>query len=92
YPYGGKVIENNSSIYNTLLSLRLSNEITTEKLQGLIKTEGLQERIFHHIGTKTWFWKVEIATARTAVEAIIVCMPSNSEMEATYSYRLYGRS
>jgi hypothetical protein len=96
YPYGGEVIENNSSIYNTLLSLRLSGEITAKELQGLIETEDLQERVFHHLGTKTWFWKVNIATKKTAIEAIIVCMPvtkgkkSENGMESDYDYRLYS--
>ena len=96
YPYGGEVIENNSSIVNNLLSLRMNDEITPEGLQSLIETEGLEERIFHHLGTKTWFWKVEIANKRTAVEAIIVCIPAagsntaGSGMEQDYSYRLYS--
>lgn len=96
YPYGGKVIENYSSIFTTLLSLRENNEIVPGDLKGLIRTEGLQERVFHHIGTKTWFWKVEIATVRSAVEAIIVCVPSarstieDKGMESDYIYRLYA--
>ena len=96
YPYGGEVIENNSSIVNNLLSLRMNDEITPEGLQSLIETEGLEERIFHHLGTKTWFWKVEIANKRTAVEAIIVCVPAaggntaENGMDADYSYRLYS--
>ena len=92
HPYGGEVIDNNSSIYNTLLSLRMSDEITLAELQSLIITEGLQERVFHHLGTKTWFWKVEIANDRMAIEAIIVCFPSNSELETAYNYQLYSFS
>lgn len=98
YPYGGEVIENHNAIYNTLLSLRLNGEITTEGLHGLIETEGLQERVFHHLGTKTWFWKVEIAINRTAVEAVIVCFPEiGSNMPGSgvgwdYSYSLYAFS
>ncbi len=96
YPYGGEVIDNNSSIYNTLLTLRMGNEITMVDLQGLMETEGLQERVFHHLGTKTWFWKVEIATERTKIEAIIICLPltgsnsTESGMKPDYSYRLYA--
>ena len=98
YPYGGEGIENSSSILNTLLSLRMSGEITTEDLHGLIETEGLQERVFHHLGTKTWFWKVKIATKKSAIEAIIVCIPaagektSESGMNSDYSYTLYSFS
>ncbi|MCK5201200.1 MAG: hypothetical protein KAR21_22755, partial [Spirochaetales bacterium] len=96
YPYGGELIDNNSSILNTLLSLRMSDEIKPKELQGLIETEDLQERVFHHLGTKTWFWKVEVATKKTAIEAIIVCIPvagektSESGMNSDYNYRLYS--
>ncbi len=89
YPYGGERIENSNSILNTLLSLRINNEITTGELQGFIETEGLQERIFHHIGTKTWFWKVEIATKLVSIEAIIVCVPS-LKIDSDYKYKLYS--
>ena len=96
YPYGGEAIENNSYIFNALLLNRINNEISPVELKSLIETEGLQGRVFHHLGTKTWFWKVEITTNRTSVEAIIICVPSdggNPEekgMEQDYSYRLYG--
>jgi len=89
YPYGGEVIENSSSIVNTLLSLRMSNEITANELEALIETENLQERVFHHLGTKTWFWKVEVATKKTSIEAIIVCIPS-LEADSDYKYKLYS--
>ena len=89
YPYGGEVIENSSSIVNTLLSLRMSNEIKANELQAFIETEDLQERVFHHLGTKTWFWKVEVATKKTAIEAIIVCIPS-LEADSDYIYKLYS--
>ena len=59
----------------------------------MVKTEGIQERVFEHIGTKTWFWKVEIATLKTSVEAIIICHPfDNSESLESgidYIYSLY---
>lgn len=96
YPYGGEVIENNSSILNTLLSLRISGEITAKELQGLIQTEDFQDRVFHHLGTKTWFWKVEIVTEKLAVEAIIACAPLIAgidladKMETDYKYHLYA--
>ena len=96
YPYGGEGIENSSSILNTLLSLRMSNEITTEDLSELIETEGLQERVFQHLGTKTWFWKVEIATKKIAIEAIIMCVPDIKSskdkigIENNYGYCLYS--
>ena len=96
YPYGGEYIENNSSIYNTLLSCRHNNEITSVELHNLIKTKDLQERIFHHLGTKTWFWKVGIATKRIAIEAIIVCVPNaennsaESILNPDYRYCLYS--
>lgn len=89
YPYGGERIENSSSIYNTLLSLRSNNEITSEDLHELIETEGLQERVFHHLGTKTWFWKVGIATEKLTVEAIIVCVPF-LETDSDFTYNLYS--
>lgn len=96
YPYGGEIIGNSSSIFNTLLSLRLSGEITAIELHGLIETEGMQKRIFHHLGTKTWFWKVGIGSTRNKVEAIIVCIPSKgtnpeeSGIGQNYSYGLYS--
>jgi hypothetical protein len=98
YPYGGEGLENSSSILNTLLSIRMDNEITVNELMGLIETKGLQERVFHHLGTKTWFWRVNIATKKTAIEAIIVCMPGTegkifgNEMELNYGYRLFSFS
>ncbi len=89
YPYGGEVLENSSSLYNTILSFRHNNEITPVELNNLIKTEGLQERVFHHLGTKTWFWKVGLATKLTAIEAIIVCVPS-LKTDSDYKYKLYS--
>lgn len=86
YPYGGEVIENSSSLYDTILSFRHNNEITPVELHNLIKTQDLQERVFHHLGTKTWFWKVEVATKHTAVEAIIICVPS-LETDLDYKYK-----
>ncbi len=96
YPYGGEVIDNNSSIYSTLLSLRFNSEITNENLHELIETEGLQERVFDHLGTKTWFWKVEITTGKNQIEAIVVCVPpvkggnTVNMMKYDYIYRLYS--
>jgi len=89
YPYGGEVLENSSSLHNTILSFRHNIEITPIELHNLIKTEGLQERVFHHLGTKTWFWKVGIATKRIAVEAIIICVPS-LKTDSVYKYKLYS--
>ncbi len=95
YPYGGKVIENSNSIYTTLLSIRDGKEITPSMMHSLITTEGLQERVFQHLGAKTWFWKVELATANTAAEAIIVCFPETEDLgsehgrKKRYHCRLY---
>lgn len=89
YPYGGEVIKNSSTIFTALLSDRDNNEISPVELRGLIETEGLQERVFHHLGTKTWFWKVEIATEHTTAEAIIICFPDTGT-EKDYSYELYS--
>lgn len=98
YPYGGEIIKNSSIIYNSLLSIRDNTEITPADLKQLIITEDLQERVFHHLGTKTWFWKIGIGTKKTAIEAIIVCIPETegktveSEIKSDYSYRLYSLS
>lgn len=96
YPYGGKKIENSSSIVDTLLAVRRNEEVTPEKLHNLIDTKGLQKRVFQHLGTKTWFWKLEIETRKTAVEAIIVCFPLKNIIsleigtKPEYGCRLYS--
>jgi len=92
YPYGGEAIENNSALFNLLLSARMDREISPEELRGLIPADGQQERVFHHLGTKTWFWKVDMAADRTSVEAIIVCVPADSCSHTEYRYRLYSFS
>lgn len=89
YPYGGESIENSNLLYNTILSFRYNNEITPVELHNIIKTEGLHERVFHHLGTKTWFWKVGITTKRITVEAIIICVPS-LVIDSDYKYKLYS--
>ncbi len=90
YPYGGKSIKGNKNIFTSLLHLRDTREITPEDLHTLVKTEGLQNRFFQYIGTKTWFWKVSAATKRTAAAAVIVCVPFKTQKKRKYLYRLYS--
>ncbi len=97
YPYGGKAIKNSSSIVDAVLAERNEREITPEELHTLIPAEkGLQMRIFQYLGTKTWFWKVEIASKHAAAEAVIVCFPSRKGVSGTpdsstdFNYRLYS--
>ncbi len=90
YPYGGERINNGTTVFKSLLYLRSTREITPEDLHTLVKTEGLQNRFFQCIGTKTWFWKVSAATKRTAALAVIVCVPRKKEKERKYLYRLYS--
>ncbi len=88
YPYGEEPLENATTVINTLLSLRDGVELLPEDLHSLIDAEGLQKRILHHLGTKTWFWQVNIVIGKTAAEAVIVCLPKQNE--DTYHYRLYS--
>lgn len=92
YPYGGKVIDRNEDLYKNLLHLRDTLEITPSELHAIVKTKGLQNRFFQYIGTKTWFWRVSAATKRTAIEAVIVCIPVQTGTERQYLYRLYSFS
>ncbi len=89
YPYGGKKIENHKDIFAELLETRNREEITAEKLETAINAENLQRRVFQHLGTKTWFWKLNIAGTRTEAEAIITCIPVNVKLDR-YVYRLYS--
>ncbi len=88
YPYGGKIIENNDFIFNNLISIRDRDEISPGELKTLIVAKDLQERVFHHIGTKTWFWEISISSGKAGVKAIVVCIP----WENGFSYRLYSFS
>ncbi len=89
YPYGGEKIENHKDIFAELLETRNREEITAEKLETAINAENLQRRVFQYLGTKTWFWKLNIAGTRTEAEAIIACIPVDAKLNR-YVYRLYS--
>ncbi len=97
YPYGGNVITNSSSLTDQFIAIRQEGEIDQKELHDLIPIKyKTQERVFQYLGTKTWFWKVEIKAEKTAAEAIIICYPKynkhlSSDTKGTvYVYRLYS--
>ncbi len=92
YPYGGKIIDRSTAVYKNLLNLRNTLEITPEELHGIVKTKDLQNRFFQYVGTKTWFWRVSIATKRTAIDTVIICVPVQTGTEQKSRYRLYSFS
>lgn len=77
YPYGGEPIPASATAAAVLLEERARDEITDEELRNFLAIqEDGQDRLFAYLGTKTWFWRIEVETEYGAGSAIVLRVPA----------------
>lgn len=69
---------------NLILEMRQSQEISRDKLIEILEITNAHP-LYYILGTKTWFWKIEISEGKYIYQEILFCEPSENEKKQCYT-------
>ena len=78
YPYGGKRIEGYEAACQAILADRQQRGLTAQYLADTIHAKGEQVLIFQYLGTRTWFWRIQVRAVGRSLEQVVARLPDET--------------